>query len=95
MTDQESFRDSIESAIECAKKTGKKYFVFCPYIANKYNHVGMEAGSLIHLVTGLVIEDAIQPEEVQDVAFTVYPTGVIRYGYVSRHEGENDAKEAT
>lgn len=75
MNDRETFKDAIETAIEAARKTGHRYFILFPSIAN----AGFREED-VHLLVPLLHQDAICPDEREDIAFTVFPNGVIRWG---------------
>lgn len=69
---EQAFDDAIKTAMSEAKKTGNRYFVLYPYIANLNS-----TNDMTHLVVPVVHEDFLEGEK---VAFTVYPHGAITYG---------------
>ena len=75
--EKEAFQDAVQIALAEAKKTGKRYFILFPYIANP------GVPSICHLIVPLLHEDAATGREREDIAFTVYPNGSITWGEVA------------
>jgi hypothetical protein len=84
MTDREIFQDAFETALAESKKTGKRYLVLFPSIANKHHGSPQD----IFLIVPVVSEVCLDEVEKEDVAFTIYPTGQICWGYTILHRTE-------
>jgi hypothetical protein len=80
MTDKTHFREAVETALSCAKRTGKAYFILFPFIINKELLRFEASDSLVRMVVPVVHKSYLRPEEADNVAFTVYPSGTIRWG---------------
>jgi hypothetical protein len=79
MNEKETFKDAMQVALDNAKKTGERYFILFPAIANP----GLR--DVCHLLVPVLHESAIEPNELEDIAFTVYPNGTVCWGNTARH----------
>jgi len=75
MNEKEQFKDAMEVALDGSKLTGKKYYILFPSIANP----GYPKEN-VFLIIPVLHETALQPEELDDVAFTVHPNGEVHWG---------------
>ena len=76
LNEKETFKDAMEVALENSKQTGKRYFILFPSIANP----GYPKED-VFLIVPVLHEIALEPEELDDVAFTVHPNGEVHWGY--------------
>ncbi len=72
---RETFIDSMRVALDGARQTNKRYFILFPSVAN----AGMSKQD-VHLLVPVIHEDVLEADEVDDIAFTVYPSGRICWG---------------
>ena len=84
LCEKDVFKDAMETAIAEAAKTGKRYFVLFPYIANVID--GKPNGGEIFLGVPVIHEMAVEGDERQDIAFTVYPNGTVAYGETAQND---------
>ena len=80
LNEKETFKDAMEVALENSKQTGKRYFILFPSIANP----GFPKED-VFLTVPVLHEAALESDEINEVAFTVYPTGQVCWGYTKRH----------
>jgi hypothetical protein len=73
--DRKNFANAIITAMFAAEKTGTRYFVLFPYVAN----AGYDKDD-VFLVVPVIQEGATEGTEINEVAFTVYPDGTIKWG---------------